>query len=255
MHSLAIASRRYGDSSRDQPSYESQEYNEIGDKLHELVYDLWNKEAVLIGDRRIVLSSRTRLDCLQVFDFLCSFLLPKVLPRTRFKSWTDPEAGHYPYDMTRGGNPIRGWYSFLSDCQYALQPLDIVDLINYKSWKAESEYPPDKSNYMRVRGMFDHGASGGAANWFSGYSRLLMINLISDKPLLILLNDGNMLCWWDQVRSKAGTPFCSGFSRKYRTELARMTAILSCKPLTKVKPNRSLWQRDSWLGSAFPSTR
>ncbi|KAK3170333.1 hypothetical protein OEA41_009720 [Lepraria neglecta] len=66
--------------------------------------------------------------------------------------------------MTRGGNPIRERYSFLSDCQYALQPLDIVDLINHKSWKAESEYPPDKSNYMPVRENVNEEEAAAQAN-------------------------------------------------------------------------------------------
>ena len=227
-HALAIASRRYAFSSRDQPTHG--EPNKVASELSDIVYDVWNKEAITLNGCRVALNLEARLDCIEVYDFLYLFLLRKLLPYRNLDSWAGYDIYRYPYDYAAGRGTISHWYTLLEHSRDVLQPWDLLDLTEHKSWSADHGYPPDKSKYLRLRGFYDWGGYSDA-DWFTTFSRLSMICCVNPEQPLEIHRHEEMPCWWDQVRSKAGSPFRSNFLNDYKVQLAKITPHQAHSPL------------------------
>lgn len=222
LHSIAIASRNIAqvavvDGCR--PSH-PKHLKDLSDQTTSEIQDMWTKERIVIGGETRLLGLDIKLDCLEVFDFLYLFLLRKVLPRDRLEDWTREDLGDWPYYEGHDDDDIDTWYSFINHCRWVLQPQDLVDLIKHRAWAADSHYPEDKSEYMRVRSLFDMGADNDS-DWYSRFERYnLTHSLLSNdaRPVYKVSEDR---CWWDRARVNAGSPFQSGFLAKFMVERSR----------------------------------
>ena len=84
--------------------------------------------------RQLRLNHETKVDCLELFDFLYLFLLMKVLPHERLESWIGEDDDEDPYRWRAGNQATRDrfavrWDCFLSNCRWVLQPHDLAELI------------------------------------------------------------------------------------------------------------------------------
>ena len=210
LHSIALATRSHALHSRDQIQMTNDPPNLIGERLYYTAGALWEKVYVVLNGRSIELGHHVRFDCLEIFDFLYYFLLGKVVPFSALESWTADAADRYPYSMLDGDRP-ENWDSLLHYCRLTLQPSDIVDLVKHQTWRAESNFPADKTNYMCERGLFDVGGDG-AADFFTGFERRSMIDEAPhDLGFLNDFLDENNSRSWDELRVKLGSPFWSHF--------------------------------------------
>ena len=184
----------------------------------EMIDHLWIKEDVLAGGKKTGFDLDTQLDGLEVYDFLYMFLLRKILPYYNLASWTGNDVDHYPFQLFqwRGQLELGDWYSFLCHCRQILQPDDLVELIEYGAWRGPSSGPPNKSMYLRVRGMFEVGEENELGfDWDTAFERSSMA-----RPLFSSFEDVEMdsedACGWDPIRLRLGSPFLENSFRDYR---------------------------------------
>ena len=211
LHSIAFATRSHAMYSRDQVQMETDPPNLIGTKLIDTAYDLWEKRHVVLNGTAVQPSHYTQFDCLEIYDFLYNFLLPEVVPFHALESWTAESTGRYPFtedpNAEVGCGRLESWVSLLYYCRFTLQPSDIVDLVKHKTWRVESNFPADKTDYMCERGLFDLGVHG-AADFHTGFSRHSMI---FEAPHSLCVEgdrlDDRKPCLWDKLRIKIGSPF------------------------------------------------
>ena len=174
---------------------------------------LWNLSAKDDDDDDDDRSQRgnPKADQLEIFDFLYIFLLRKVMPFEKFAAWTEADAEHWSEE---GGctldeeddEPIdvQKWHIFLSDCRKSMRPMDLVDLIK---GTADADYPPDKSMYLQVRGVFDGGQSG-RVEWCSFYEKgSILCRLEPFNDRVFPVNKTELPSWWDRIRLACGSPF------------------------------------------------
>ena len=210
LHSIALATLSHAAYSRDQIQITNDPPNLIGERLFYTAGELWQKIRVVLNGRAVELSHDVRFDCLEIFDFLYFFLLEKVVPVSALESWFAGAADLYPYAALED-TPLENWDGLLRYYRLTLQPSDIVDLVKHKTWRAESNFPADKTNYMCERGLFDYGVDD-AADFFSSWRRGSMID---EAPcglgsLSDFLDENNSRSW-DELRVKLGSPFWSRF--------------------------------------------
>ena len=223
LHSIALSTRSHAKYSRDQAQMKGDPPNRIGDRLLDTAVDSWVKRNIVLNAHPVQLGACTQIDCLEIYDFLYYFLLEKVIPLSALESWTAEAADRYPYDdyYDNPEGSLQSWFSLLGYCRWALQPLDIVDLVKHKTWRAESNFPADKTEYMCERGLFDLGGHG-AADFFTCFTRHVMINaapygLSSGGTIADELKS----CLWDELRIKLGSPFRPGFQQMLDIESAQ----------------------------------
>ena len=234
MNTIAVASHQLAKACSENLTVEHGELVDANPDwdVYQAVTDYWTRSRWYLRGIAGDLDFDMKADNLEVFDFLYIFLLQKVLPFEKFAAWTQADAVHWseeggfevdeeddaPYD-------IQKWHTFLSDCRKSFQPLDLVDLIKGKAWAADAAYPPDKSMYLRVRGVFDGGESE-SVDWCSFYERApIVYPLCPMKGGLFNLENTERPCWWDRVRLKCGSPFVEGFEDKFDVEVGKMLEL------------------------------
>ena len=223
LHSIALAARSHAVHSRDQPLSHDKPRNLIGERLCNIACNLWVKHDVVLNGRPVQLGEHAQYDCIEIIDFLYYFLLEKVVPFSASDSWTTGAADRYPYDDAE--DSLESWSTLLYHCRFALQPLDIVDLVKHKTWRAESNYPADKTRYMCERGLFDLGGDGNA-DYHTGFTRYYAIQEI--RQCLCSggdFSDYHKSCLWDDLRIKLGSPFRPGFREKLDLEISRVELV------------------------------
>ena len=156
--------------------------------------------------------AKPEADQMEIFDFLYMFLLRKVVPFEKFAAWTEADAQHWSeeractIDEEDDDEPIdvQKWHTFLSDCRKSIRPMDLVDLIK---GTADADYPPDKSMYLQVRGVFDGGQTE-RVEWCSYYERApIVFRLLPYNDRVFAVNKTELPSWWDRVRLVSGSPF------------------------------------------------
>lgn len=122
-----------------------------------------------------------------------------------------------------------------------------MNLIKGKAWAADSDYPPDKSMYLRVRGVFGAGESE-SIDWCYFFERApIVYYLCPMKTSVFNLShqDTELPCWWDRVRLACGSSFAVGFEKKYDTEIGKMLEQEkqedSQDPGLEIAPGTSPW--------------
>ena len=207
LHSMAVGSRKIA-------RVLMGEEDGIIDRL----IDLWAKKSVTIKGDCIPLSDNTKLQCLEVFDFLYLFLLKKAFPLEHLDLWTSANRNDWPYDTMiedPESTDTERWYSFLTWARWSLQPHDFCDLVKNCE---NSDYPADKHMYMRERGLFDFGPR---SNWdlFNCFEKFSMLDGLLPGASHMMAsphdNPHEEPCWWDHVRVWTGSPFHTDFLAKY----------------------------------------
>lgn len=221
LHSMAVAASRLGRAASSPDSFIWRCHPFI-----KVAIDLWNKRSLFIGGRTIDLNLTDRLDGLEIYDFLYSFLLSKLMPGHQLDAWMKLDLSTPPQtrgDKTHNQHCIHKWHELLFNSQRVLLPLDLVDLIRKRAWSSEAMFPPqDRSTYMLVRGMFDdHFESD--IGWYKYHQRCAMLRVLRpewrsedselDEP-----------CWWDLVRMRSGSPFLPEAIARFPAELLRVEA-------------------------------
>ena len=180
-----------------------------------------------MGGEQITSSQIDRLCSLEVYDFLYMFLLSEVVPLAKLGSWIDGSLEDWPYEHSESGpiektlkQTISSWVRLIAWSRWSLQPSDLVDLIRNKSWSTGSRYPQDKTQYMRLRGVFDLDADGDM-DFYSSITRPTIVGNLQSNNSLFFRDEENPT-WWDQVRVKSGSPFIPGFRSRYLIELAKI---------------------------------
>ena len=230
LHSIALATRAHAIYSRHRIQMETDPPNVIGMKLFDRAHGLWKERHVVLNGRPIQRSHHAQFDCVEIYDFLYNFLLPEVVPFHALESWTAESTGRYPY--TQVGGDLEDWACLLYNCRLTLQPSDIVDLVKHKTWRVESNFPADKTNYMHERGLFDLEAYG-VADFHILFSRHSMIHeapyslcLIHEAPYSLCfegdLLDDRKSCLWDEIRIKIGSPFRPRFWQMLDLEASKV---------------------------------
>lgn len=230
IQSIATSSLIFAKATIDQiPNY-AHPPNVVGQIIANTTVNAWSKDMIVVGGEQIEPSENDRLWSLEVFDFLYMFLLKKVMPLAKLDSWIDEHWDDWPYERLGGPSErtteqtINSWNTFINHCRWTLQPSDLVDLIQNKSWSTGSEYPQDKIRYMRQRGMFDLGADGGM-DFYSQFTRPTIVESLHPSDTSLPLLDEETPVWWDQVRVNSGSPFAPGFRSRYLGELAKVGGI------------------------------
>lgn len=220
LHSIALVTRSHAMYSRDQVQMDNDPPTVIGSKLVDTTIHLWEKHHVVLNGRAVQLSYRAQFDCLETYDFLYNFLLPELVPFHALESWTAESAGRYPYSEVGGG--LESWASLLYHCRLTLQPSDIVDLVKHKTWRAGSNFPADKTNYMCERGLYDLGAEGGM-DFHTGFTRHSMIQ---EAPYSLCFEDDFLEdlvpTLWDELRVNIGSPFRPRFWQLLELEASKV---------------------------------
>lgn len=207
LHSMAIASRSFA-----KVAAIEEHPREFFDRISVDVRQMWSKKSVVIGGERRPISLDGRLDCLEVFDFLYGFLLKKAVPLDRLEDWIGKDAEHRPYRPLRHEDNEK-WYDLLTDCGWALQPFDLVDLIKHQAWAVDASYPQDKINYMRVRSVFDRVAYNDSQSYSLARFCMGLALLREGPPYEYYIPEE--CCWWDLVRLELGSPFQPEFGSKF----------------------------------------
>lgn len=224
LHSMAIVGLHFAKVSTVGPMATNlkQEDFDVAEKIEHL----WIKEDVLAGGKTTEFDLDTQLDGLEVFDFLYMFLLRKLLPHERLGSWIGNDAGDHPFEWRVAGGPnaleLPEWYSFMRHCRKVLQPVDLVGLIENRAWAGYHNGPPNKSMYMRVRGMFERDDQNELGfDWNTDFERSAMV-----RALHATSEDQSMgpedPSWWDHVRLRLGSPFLEHSVYRYQDEIDEM---------------------------------
>lgn len=231
MNTIAVASHQRAKACREDTNREDGkplDTHPDGD-IQQAVSDYWTRSRWYLRGIAGDLDLFMKADNLEVFDFLYIFILQKILPFERFNAWTEAdamywseEAGFAVDEDVDAPIDIQKWHTFLSDCRKSLQPLDLVDLIKGKAWAPDVDYPPNKSMYLRVRGMFDGGESE-SVDWCSLYERApIVYHLYPFNVRVFNLEETELPCWWDRLRLTCGSPLIEGFGEMYETEIGKM---------------------------------
>ena len=227
LHSISMSSLILAKATIDQALNESHPPNIVGKRIADITEYAWSKSMIVVGGEQIRPSQNDKLWSLEVFDFLYMFLLKKVIPLAKLDSWIDERLEEWPYE--RWGGPFArtpeqtssSWDTLITYCRWTLQPSDLIDLIRNQSWSTEFEYPHDKIQYMRVRGMFDTGAEGDM-DFYSSFTRSVIVESMHTSDISYLVRDEESPNWWDQLRVNSGSPFAPGFRTRYLGELAKV---------------------------------
>lgn len=229
LNSLALVSRLVGQFSMDEVVYADNYDGDDGglfDEISNDICDAWSKQTVVIGGNALTLNCEDRLDCMEVWDFLYMFLLQKVFPRANLSAWTENDLDDWPFQETFH-SAISSWYSFLDNARWAIQPQDLVDLIQNEAWDLEKKYPADRSTYLKLRGVFDLGYSD-YVDWYSMFERSSIVQgLVVDVPGAeenFQIVSSYKPCWWDEIRANFGSPFQPDFLSKFTPKLNDLEA-------------------------------
>ena len=259
-NTVAVASHQLAKACRENITLEDGELLDAvpHEDIVQAVSEYWTRSRWYIRGIVDDLDLFMKVDSLEVFDFLYMFLLQKILPFGNYAAWTEADAMHWSeeggflLDEKDHAAPIgiQKWHTLLDDCRKAFQPLDLVDLIKGGAWAANSEYPPDKSIYLRVRGVFDAGESE-SIDWGYFYRRAPIVYRICPMESQVFdlsHEDTELPCWWDRVRLACGSPFAEGFEEKQETEIAKMLEQEkqekqegSTNPALGIPPGTSPW--------------
>ena len=226
LHSIARVTRSHAMYSRDQVQNNVNSPNSIGTRLFRAVGDLWVKHHIELNGHAVQLSHHAQFDRLEIYDFVFYFLLEKVIPFSALESWTTEAGDRYPYDETEGG--LDSWVTLLYHCRLTFLPSDIVDLVKHKTWRTDSNFPADKTNYMCERGLFDLGGDA-FVDFHTHFSRHSIIHgtshsLCSGSDIL----DEDKFCLWDVLRVRLGSPFRPGFSKRLDLEVSSVDPVEVC---------------------------
>lgn len=226
LHSMAIECLRFARRTIDLPAdYENPtDANLDALKFETVVMKLWNKQGIDYwggsNEPSVEFLIKTKIECLEVFDFLYAFLLPKILPYEILAMEIGYDAGayHYAEDMLSPWLPEVGeWQDFLDLSRWVLQPHDLVELIEKRAWTGD--YPADSDMYMQTRGMFERGVAG------TGYRLLCDGGSIVEKlrdSVGFVLKDAEDRSWWDDLRFRCGSIFLPENLYKYREGLENL---------------------------------
>lgn len=222
LHSMAMECLQFARRGIDMPFDLKDDYSDAL-KFEHVVIALWVRFGIpsyggsggrFVGGRLL-----TEIHGLETFDFLYTFLLPKILPFERLASWTGSDASEYPYaglqvDQRSGSEQ---WQAFLDLSRWVLRPQDLVELIENRAWTGA--YPADKSMYMQTRGMFERGDSSWDCR--SACNRRMMVECLRDSPGSVL-RGAEENCWWDHLRVHCGSIFSAESLSKYREEFEKL---------------------------------
>ncbi|MCJ1242928.1 hypothetical protein MMC30_000124 [Trapelia coarctata] len=188
----------------------------------------WTTRNIVIADTQIPLTPEEMIDCMEVYDFLYLFMLPKLLPLKKIQTWAKESSGlwslGYSVGLGREEN-FQYWSFFLFNCRLFLQPLDLAALFSSQSWRSgvpgmRIRYPPNMEFYMLERGCYDSGADIRDKWQTDEWDRRLIVDgldwvILSDGIDLSYYGDGpDQRRWWDRIRAKSGSPFRRSFSFK-----------------------------------------
>lgn len=223
LHSLAMECLQFARRAIDMPSGFDRYDDADARKFKEVVVRLWLKTEPISysgpGGRCLGQSLITKLHCLEIFDFLYTFLLPKILPYERLPSWTGNDAIEYPYTGLRidQHSGSEQWEAFLDLSRWVLRPQDLVELIENRAWTGA--YPADKSMYMQTRGMFE--LQGSNEDWRLICNRRLMVRDLRSTPRFVF-KFAEDHCWWDHLRVHCGSIFSAESLSKYQEEFQKL---------------------------------
>lgn len=214
LHSMAIVGVHFAKVGTAVPDPVQEDHD-----VAEMIDHLWIKEDVLAGGKKTGFDLDTQLDGLEIYDFLYMFLLRKILPYYNLASWIGNDAGHHPFSIERDQLELNDWYLFLRECRQVLQPDDLVDLIENWAWRGPSSWPPNKSMYLRIRGIFEEGRQNELGfDWDAAFERSSMwMGLFSSfENNLLLEMYAEEACGWDLIRLRLGSPFLENSFRAYQ---------------------------------------
>ena len=186
LHSMAILGLRVGKVSKDQPQAEGTatriESEMFATEVKTSIEDLWIKKCVVTGGTTTFLNRDTKIDCLEIFDFLYMFLLKKVVLHEQLASWIGRPTTYYPgnytdYDYyTKHDLGIQGWYHWLICFRLVLEPEALKDYVDHKIWDKDEDgsFSQLKMKSIRDRAMFDPGPEGDV-DWETPFRRCRML--------------------------------------------------------------------------------
>lgn len=228
LQSMAILGLRFGKVSHDQPpaswSAPTDESEQFASEVEESIEALWRRRSVRAGGNTILLNRDTKIDCLEVFDFIYTFLLSKIVPPAKMTSWLGEDKWHHPCfyidDFGTGYPlPVSEWYLALKHFRWAFQPCDITDLIDQEAWHiADSDWRRTRL-YLRTRAFFDPG--DGLADWDTPFTRIRMLNEIRFTEAADMEKPGTHR-WWGRLRTRLGSPFLPHAMPEYLAEIDKI---------------------------------
>ena len=179
--------------------------DEAGDLVCDNMVDIFTQQLDDICESASPLSWQERLECIEVRDFLYTFLLSKIVPLQAIESWwVDTE----DYWLIADGpnEPFHGpWGYTLANFRQSLTPYDILDLVVGQSWDPDKAYPPDKTAYIYTLGIMEDGPDH-PYDWFTVFGRLELSQRVDPKHR-VPKNCMEHPTRWDYARVQVGSPF------------------------------------------------
>ena len=209
LHSIAVASRAVALASKVEghPHPDDDSKRSSFSKSVKRIAPLWSKSEIAINGHCTTLAWGTKLDCLEVWDFIYLFLLRKVIPIESLHSWVESNPPIAPLDTwtwTTGypGEEISGWYTLLNAAIWFFQPHDIFDLLKHAK---KYDYPPDKNMYLKTHGIEQKYGLHATELWYAKFKRPAMIRSFEPKwcPEYRIQDS----CAYDYYRTLSRSPF------------------------------------------------
>ncbi|KAL8994317.1 MAG: hypothetical protein Q9188_007104 [Gyalolechia gomerana] len=161
----------------------------------------WCKGSHTFGKYTIDVTKMEQIDGLEIFDFLYSYLVPELFPRGTFIAWISPM-------FTTAQTQDCADELIQAYREAYLYPSDIADLLNNKVWEKDSIFPEDKAVYLKNLGFLENLTVRRGWDWWTPFTRRTMtMGALSPEMFIELLRGGKGWGWYDQIRSRAGSPF------------------------------------------------
>ncbi|KAL9592147.1 MAG: hypothetical protein Q9179_007011 [Wetmoreana sp. 5 TL-2023] len=178
----------------------------------------WARVPVKFPDSRLIfpgvetlMDTDTRVECIEVFDFLYGYLLPEFIPVRNFDTWT---AICWNANAIRTERPEGSFRTALS---HHIYPSDIADLIEHIAVKKDWHYPVDKPAYLAERGYWDIArmVTDIDYDWWGPFQRFPMIRAIGAMPLGTSVTQKSLMdehwAYFDGRRKLLGSPFLADY--------------------------------------------
>lgn len=233
LQSMAILGLRFGKVSRDQPPASwiapTNRSEQFCREVEESIEALWRRRSVRAGGNTILLNRDTKIDCIEVFDFIYTFLLAKIVPPQRMTSWLGEDKWYHPCfyidDFGTGYPlPVSEWYLPLKHFRWAFQPCDITHLIDREAWDIVDSDWRRTRRYLQKRAFFDAGE--GLADWETPFTRIRMLNELRFTEEVDMEKLGTHR-WWGRLRTRLGSPFLPEAMPKYLAEIDKIRSTES----------------------------
>ena len=143
---------------------------EAGSSVYCKMLAVWTQHFEDVCEGTSPLSWRERLECMEVRDFLYTYLLSKIIPPQAIESWWADTKDYWIGGDSPNEPFQRQWNYTLQHFRQCLTLYDILDLVLGQSQDPSNAYPSDKTTYLYTLGIIEIGPFDDY-DWFTEFGR------------------------------------------------------------------------------------